>query len=126
MRRAIRSKLIEILPEVNGRVYEPHMAGPDIEKPYAVVKMGVEAGTGVRNTFTKTVTVWLYVDRTTFKDLDVLVNKTRNGLMNTDIVTENGFKFELRYIGPVGEDYYDPEWQVLGQGLRFEVPVIYE
>lgn len=126
MRRAIRDRLIDTVHEVHDRVYEPHMAGPNVMKPYIVVKMGVESPAGVRNAFTKFVTVWVYTERTSFNELDKLVTVVRNTLNHVTLETVDGFKFELRYIGPVGEDYYDTEWQALGQGLRFEVPVIYE
>lgn len=126
MRKAIREKVINKIPELNGRVYEPHMAGPNTEKPYVVVRMGTESPDGVTNVFSKEVQLWVYAEPTSFSELDRLVHKIRKEINNASMVTAHGFEFSLRFIGTVGDDFYDTDWKALGQGLRFEFPLIHE
>jgi len=42
MRSAIRQILIDNITAVQGRVYEPHAAGPNTQKPYLVLREGVQ------------------------------------------------------------------------------------
>jgi hypothetical protein len=42
MRKTIRQILVDNILQVEGRVYEPHAAGPTIKKPYLVLKEGVQ------------------------------------------------------------------------------------
>jgi len=43
MRIAIKQKLIDSIPEIEGRAYEPQAAGATTQKPYLVLRQGVEA-----------------------------------------------------------------------------------
>ena len=38
MREAIRQALINGVPEVEGRIFEPHTASADTQKPYLIVR----------------------------------------------------------------------------------------
>ena len=38
MRDEIRAALIDGVPEVEGRIFEPHTASADTEKPFLIVK----------------------------------------------------------------------------------------
>ena len=42
MREAIRNALIAGIPEVEGRIFEPHSASADTQKPYLIVKENAE------------------------------------------------------------------------------------
>jgi len=123
MRDAIRDRLIQMVTEFQGRVFETFMAGPEVEKPYAVIVIGGESRTNMRYGFDVPVQVWPYVDVTSFKSVDGLVAKIVDALVNVDLETSDGMVFRLRYVGS-GDDFYDNEWQALTRRLDFETEVI--
>ena len=118
MRAAIRTKLVGWVSAVGSRVYEPHMAGPTIDKPYIVVKMGGEDSSMNKNCYDLPVEVWVYEDRTNFVALDALCNTVIGVLKGKDLTTTGGQTFSLEYGGS-GEDYYDDDWKALTRQLRF-------
>lgn len=122
MRSAIRQKLIDSVLEFGGRVFEPHVAGPKTQKPYAVIRQGVETGETPWTGFRRIIEVWPYVSRTSFKDVDALAEKIEAALdkqLLTDTVT--GEVFSCFYLGTTGSDFVDQEWDAITRGLRFEV-----
>lgn len=123
MRDAIRDVLIEEIEELDDRVMEAFMAGPEVEKPYVVVSLGGDAGTNIRYGFDLPVLIWPYVEKTKFGAVDALADKIRAALLGRDLVTKDGFVFRLRYVGS-GEDFYDDEWKALTRRLDFETEVI--
>jgi hypothetical protein len=118
MRKAIRQRLIDKIPEVAGRVYEPYMAGPSTKKPYIVLKYGGDIATGMRYGFEVPFEVWLYCERTTFKELDVLESKAIRALLGVDLVSSSDQTFSLKYNGS-SSDFYDEDWKALTRQLDF-------
>lgn len=122
MRSAIRQKIIDSIPEIGGRVYEPHAAGKQTQKPYVVVRQGVEAEETLWSGFRRIIEVWPYVSRTSFKTVDALANQITAALdkqLLTDIST--GEVFSCMYLGTAGQDFVDEEWDAITRGLRFAV-----
>ena len=62
MREAIRQALIDGVPEVESRVYEPFAAGPETEKPYLIVRETAEEDNTEWAGFRGRVEVWPYVE----------------------------------------------------------------
>jgi len=120
MREAIRQLLVNNIPEIQGRVYEPHVAGPNIEKPYLVLREGVQDPEADWSAFSTIIEVWPYVKRTTFQQVDALVNAIINLLHRTRF-THNGEEYLVDYLGSVGQDFVDEEWDAITRGLRFQV-----
>lgn len=122
MRSAIRQVLIDSVPELGGRVYEPHAAGKQTKKPYAVVRQGVETEETAWSGWRRIIEVWPYVSRTSFKVVDALAEKITAALdkqLLTDPVT--GEVFSCLYLGTAGQDFVDEEWDAITRGLRFAV-----
>jgi len=118
MRNAIRNKLIDGLPEVGERVYQPSMAGPATQKPYAVVKRGGDVPTKMTHGFEIPFQIWLYSDVTSHTVLDALQGKVIKLLMRKDLTTANGQVFSLEYEGG-SEDFYDDELKALTRRVDF-------
>lgn len=138
MRRTIRTHLIENVPSVNGRVYEPYIASPSTERPYLVVKMVGESSTNIRYGFDVPLQIWLYTDRANFYDMDQLATEVANALAYTELVrpavyeaVEGGdpilvkpeFTFYLLYSG-ASMDFYDEDWQAYVRRLSFRTSII--
>ncbi len=120
MRKEIRQILVDEISLVGGRVYEPHAAGPTIEKPYLVLREGVQDPEADWSAFSAIVEVWPYVARTTFQQVDALANQAIDALHRARFA-EDGEQYLIDYIGSAGPDFVDAEWDAITRGLRFQV-----
>ena len=120
MREAIRQLLVNNIPEIQGRVYEPHVAGLNTPKPYLVLREGVQDPEADWSAFSTIIEVWPYVKRTTFQQVDALVNAIIN-LLHRARFSYNGEEYLVDYLGSVGQDLVDEDWDAITRGLRFRV-----
>ncbi|ADQ06507.1 conserved hypothetical protein [Caldicellulosiruptor hydrothermalis 108] len=120
MRRAIRELLIASIPEIQGRVYEPHAAGVNTQKPYIVLREGIQNPEDEWSKFSTIIEVWPYVKRTTFQEVDALCNAIINALHRARF-SQDGEQFLADYIGTVGPDFVDEDWDAITRGLKFRV-----
>lgn len=122
MRAAIRQKLINDIPDIQGRCYEPQAATKDTQKPYLVLLQGVDAEDSLWTGFRRIIEVWPYVSRTTFQKVDDLASKVIASL-DKQLITDaqTGEVFSCQYLGTVGQDYVDEDWDAITRGLRFAV-----
>lgn len=120
MRMAIRQLLVDNVKAVEGRVYEPHAAGPNTPKPYLVLREGVQDPEADWAAFSTIVEVWPYVKRTTFQQVDSLANAIINTLHRARF-SHAGEEYLVDYLGSAGQDYVDEEWDAITRGLRFRV-----
>lgn len=117
MRTEIRARLLSL---VAGRVYEPFVPNKDTVKPYIVIRFGVEAPGNVHYAYRKIVQIWPYVERGSFVTLDSLIAQIIEALKEPiDTVP-------LAYEGTIGQEYFDPDWQALTQGLEFSFATIHD
>ncbi|MGY0692620.1 hypothetical protein ACW2QC_07475 [Virgibacillus sp. FSP13] len=121
MRNAIREKLLAEIAEFND-VYEPHAAGPDSDKPYGVIRQGVDTEENDWMGFRRIVEIWPYVSRSTFTKVDDLQNKIVKAL-DQRVITDSatGEVFSCIYLGTAGQDVVDNDWDAITRGLRFAV-----
>jgi hypothetical protein len=122
MRAAIRQKLLDAIPGLSGRVYEPHEAGAETPKPYAVLVQGEEQEDTPWTGFRRIIEVWPYVSRTSFANVDDLADQITAALdkqLLTDAVA--GETFSCMYIGTASSDVVDEERDAITRGLRFAV-----
>ncbi|QAS52379.1 hypothetical protein [Halobacillus litoralis] len=121
MRNAIREQLMNSIPEFKD-VYEPHVAGPQSEKPYGVIRQGVDTEDSDWVGFRRIVEIWPYVSRTTFTKVDDLQKKIIEAL-DQQLITDQttGAVFSCVYLGTSGQDVTDHEWDAITRGLRFAV-----
>ena len=120
MRKAIRQLLVNNIPEIQGRVYEPHAAGLNTPKPYLVLREGVQDAEADWAAFSTIVEVWPYVKRTTFQQVDSLANAIINALHRARF-SHAGEEYLVDYLGSAGQDFVDEEWDAITRGLRFRV-----
>jgi len=120
MRMAIRQLLVDNVKAVDGRVYEPHAAGPNTQKPYLVLREGVQDPEADWAAFSTVVEVWPYVKRTTFQQVDTLANSIINALHRARF-SHAGEEYLVDYLGSAGQDFVDEEWDAITRGLRFRV-----
>ena len=120
MRATIRHMLITGVPQVNGRVFEPFMADAKREKPYLILKEGIQDTEADWAAFSTVIEVWPYVARTTFQQVDTLTAVIINVLHRARFA-EAGKQYLAEYQDTSRPDYYDEDWQAITRGLRFRI-----
>ncbi|MBN1058529.1 hypothetical protein [Clostridium botulinum] len=121
MRHGIRQKLLDTVKNLKG-CYEPSAPNKDTPRPYAVVLQGADNDNGEVVGFKRTIEIWLYEDKTTFKNLDKLVEEVIKALsmqVIDDVKTNE--TFTCIFDGTIGQDLIDEEWEAITRGLRFNV-----
>ncbi len=121
MRAALRQQLVNQVSDVDGRVYEPHAASAKTEKPYLVIRQGVDVENNPWTGFRRIVEIWPYVARTTFQSVDSLAKKVTAALDKQLLTMDTGEVFTCLYLGTVGTDFIDEDWGAITRGLRFAV-----
>ena len=120
MRKTIRQILVDNIPQVEGRVYEPHAAGASTQKPYLVLREGVQDPEADWAAFSTIIEVWPYVARTTFQQVDALASQIIDTLHRARF-PDAGEQYLIDYLGTAGQDFVDEEWDAITRGLRFRV-----
>ncbi len=126
MRHGIRQKLLDTVKNLKG-CYEPSVPNKDTQKPYGVILQGPDDDNGEVVGFKRTIEIWLYEDKTTFKNLDKLVEEVIKALdmqVIEDLKTNE--TFTCIFNGTIGQDLIDEEWQAITRGLRFTVISLHE
>ena len=118
MREAIRQELIDGVPEVEGRVYEPFAAGPETEKPYLIVRETAEEDNTEWAGFRGRVEVWPYVEQGSLKDIDDLSKKIALALNMQLLEGDDGDALTCIHDGS-GEDIVDEDWDALTRCVYF-------
>ena len=121
MRLAVRQKLIDSIAEIGGRVYEPHAAGASTQKPYLVIRQGVDAEDSPWTNFRRIVEIWPYLSRTSFQNVDRMVSLVAAALDKQLLSTDAGEVFSCVYLSTAGPDSVDEEWDAITRGMRFAV-----
>ena len=127
LRNAVNHRLGDQVGGLGGRVYEAFLAPSDAVKPYATVKLPGGAGSAeIGYAGTTAVEVRLYLDPTTFRDLDVLAQEVLaalNGQLIAD--PDDGQVYHLLYQ-PGGGDFVDDQKNLIGRLLLFETAAVFE
>ena len=118
MREAIRQALIDGVPEVESRVYEPFAAGPKTEKPYLIVRETAEEDNTEWAGFRGRVEVWPYVEQGSLKDVDDLSKKIALALNMQLLEGDDGDALTCIHDGS-GEDIVDEDWDALTRCVYF-------
>lgn len=120
MRAEIRNLLVESVHSVSRRVYEPSAAGPQLEKPFLVLREGVQSADEPYASYTTIYEVWPYVERTTFQNVDRLAEEVVSAIDKIRF-NSNDIPNFIEYTGTITDDIVDEDWDVLTRGLRFRV-----
>lgn len=118
MREAIRQALIDGVPEVEGRVFEPFAAGPETEKPYLIVRETAEEDNTEWAGFRGRVEVWPYVEQGSLKDVDDLSKEIAVALNMKLLEGDDGDALTCIHDGS-GEDVVDEDWDALTRCVYF-------
>ena len=121
MRAAIRQQLVNLIPDIQGRVFEPYAAGAKTEKPYLVIRQGAEVEDTPWTNFRRIVEVWPYLPRTSFQGVDRMASLVAASLDKQLLTTSAGEVFSCVYLGTAGPDFVDEEWDAITRGLRFAI-----
>ncbi|AQR95564.1 hypothetical protein [Clostridium saccharoperbutylacetonicum] len=126
MRSGIREKIINTVTEIEN-CYEPNVPTKDTLKPYAIVVQGDDTNNGEVVGFKRTIEVWLYETRTTFKNLDSLADKVIKAL-DMQVITDSKTNetFTCIFGGMIGQDVVDTDWDAIARGLQFSVIALHE
>lgn len=121
MRAGIRQKLIEAgIGIVN--CYEPNVPNKETIKPYAVVVQSDDTKNNETVGYKRTIEIYFYVDRSSFKKLDEIVNKAIPSLhLQTIEDPKTNEIFTCIFNGIVGQDGIDEEWDALYRSVQFNV-----
>lgn len=126
MRAGIRQYLIETVPEFKN-CYEPTVPTKDTLKPYGVILQGSDDDNGEVVGFKRTIEIWIYENRTTFKNLDSLADKVIKSLdMKVIEDTKTTETFTCIFDGTIGQDVIDQEWNAIARGLKFTTIALHE
>ena len=126
MRAAIRQQLLNSNIGIR-ECYEPNVPNKVTKKPYSVVVAKDDTDNGEVIGFKRSIEIWLYDERLSFKSLDKLsenVIKTLNFKVITDPKT--GESFTCRFDGIIGQDIVDEEWDAIAKGLKFTIIALHE
>ena len=119
MRKALRQILIDNIPQING-VYEPNIPSAKTQKPYLIIREGVQDPEAPWAAFSTIVEVWPYVSRTTFQEVDALADAIIGVLRGRRFAADDE-QYLVNYLGSSGQDFVDEEWDANTRGLRFHV-----
>lgn len=126
MRAGIRQQLL------NSKIgiidcYEPNVPNKETLKPYAVVLQNDDIKNNETVGFKRTIEIYFYVKRTSFKSLDEIVDKAIKALhMQTVEDPKTNEVFTCIFNGIVGQDGIDEEWDALYRGLQFNVIALHD
>ncbi|MHC8516990.1 hypothetical protein [Sporosarcina sp. ITBMC105] len=120
MREELRNILVAQVLSVNGEVWEPSAAGPQLPKPSLILREGSQDTGEQYANYTAVYEVWPYVKRTTFKRVDA-VSKEVIAALHQKRIDVVGIPHYIEYIGTASEDIVDDEWDALTRGLRFQI-----
>jgi hypothetical protein len=130
LREVVEQALIDNVPEVQGRVYEPEVPTSDTQKPYLTVREGIDAFNDWWIPNTTQIEVTPVVDQNTFVDVDNLRREIRaalNGLVavvdipQTPPAPDIVERYQLWFDGGVRPDTQDSTLLALQRGERYTV-----
>lgn len=121
MRAGIRKRLIDANIGILD-CYEPNEPGPQTEKPYAIVLQSDDTKNNETVGYKRTIEIYFYVGKTSFKKLDEIVNKAIPSLHLQTIEDPKTHElFTCIFNGIVGQDGIDEEWNALYRSVQFNV-----
>lgn len=125
MLEAIRNKLLTI----DGLgVYYPNVVNSKTPKPYAVIRFANETKSNINIGYDSYLNIYIYVTKNQYKELDLLKRKVVLTLINSELIaeltTDNNFSFNLDYIGTIGNQFDDTDFNASGLGLSFKTDLI--
>lgn len=122
IRTIIRNKLLQ---EQSAIVYNSNIVTKLTEKPYIVIRPSGESNTNISMAYDSYYNIFCYVDKGNHTALDELIFNVISILNKVDIGYDNGY-IRMTYTGYIGQEYFDIDFDAMGQGLSFKTSKIYE
>ena len=120
MREVIRQALIKGVPEVEGRIFEPHTAAADTKKPYLIVRELAETDNVEWAGFRCRIEVWPYCEQASYMEVDMLAKKINDCLNKRLLGSDNSEAITCIADGS-SSDVNDEEWKALTRCVNFYV-----
>lgn len=120
IRDVIRDLLVAHVNSVNGEVWEPGAATPDIPKPFLVVREGVSNESNSFDRSNTTFEVWPYVERASLTDLDNLIKDVIRAI-NYAIIVVDTVPYYVQYTGTGTEDLIIEDWDAYTKSMNFSI-----
>ncbi len=120
MREALRQLLMAGVPEVEGRVLEPHMGGRETPKPFLIALEGEQDPASEWADLSTSMLVIPHVVMTTYVTVDQLVAEVVATLDGARF-EEGGVQYLARHEGTSREDEFDEEWEAITREVRFAI-----
>ncbi|URJ61467.1 hypothetical protein [Paenibacillus polymyxa] len=125
MRQAFKQKLIEIIPALQGRVYDVQPPSQTAEEPYAVMALGEEIWKSSWAGYRQVVRIKLYAGQAGLAQADVWANALIAGLHREPVTGagEDTSAFTAHYLGVRDAEKLDTITGKVYRTLRFGVYV---
>lgn len=120
IRDVIRDLLVAHVNSVNGEVWEPGAATPDIPKPFLVVREGVSNESNSFDRSNTTFEVWPYVERASLTDLDNIIKDVIKAINYAIIVVDSAPHY-IQYTGTGTEDLIVEDWDAYTKSMNFSI-----
>lgn len=122
LRQLIRNKLIS---DLSINVYEPEIVTSATPKPYIVIRNVNQTESNISMGFENYFNIFCYCNKGDKTTLDSLKVSVINSLNNVQL-SDSGIINTLKYLGFIGQEFYDEIFDASGQGLNFKNDTIIE
>lgn len=123
MRGAVRQTVTNLIPQLEGRVYDIHPPGGATDDYYAVITLGEDVWKSSWAGYRQVVRLKLYAGSVGLPQLDAWAARLIKGLHRKRINGTDEEAFNLHYLGVPEADKFDPAAGKMTRLLRFGVYV---
>ena len=120
MREVIRQALVNGIPEVEGRIFEPHTAAADTKKPYLIIRELAENDNTEWAGYRCRVEVWPYCEQSSYVEVDTLAKKV-NDCLDKRLLGSDDSEAVTCISDGSSSDVVDKEWDALTRCVNFYV-----
>lgn len=128
LRHAVIEHLRLNVPALGGRVFQAFLAPPNVQSPYATVKLGsIRGNIELPYAGDQQIEVRVYRTRDDFAVLDSVRQSVITALNGTTILGNSSpERYRLKWVPTGPLDFVDEERRLIGCLVMFETSVIYE
>ena len=120
MRNAIRQRIIDDVPEFLD-VVETHMADANTKKPFCMIQRTGDADETDWTGFRQMIEVWPLIDRTSYVEVDLLIERIKTALTRSPMVSEDGSIFTCVFEGAGADQIILEDFDAITRPMTFSV-----